>query len=53
MADKDVVLTLTRAEALSLEVAADKGLRVIEALELVKNTGAIVQAARKLKDALR
>jgi len=42
---------LTKVEALALVNAAETGLRVIEALGLVKNTGTMDQAVRKLRAA--
>ena len=52
MADgKDVTLKLTRVEALALLNAAETGVRVIEALGLVKNTATMEEAVRKLRAA--
>lgn len=51
MADKDatVLLKLTKPEALALLNAADTGVRVIQALGLVKNLGLTEEAVRKLR----
>ena len=51
MTESTVRLTLTKPEALALEKAADTGLRVIEALGLIKNFGLTEQALRKLREA--
>ena len=47
----EIKVALTRVEALALLNAAETGLRVIEALGLVKNTGATEEAIRKLRSA--
>ena len=53
-AEPTVTLKLTKSEALALLNAADTGLRVIEALNLVKGATALTEAAvRKLRDAAR
>jgi len=46
-----VTVTLSKVEALALATAADTGLKVIEALETVKNTAAMKDALRKLREA--
>jgi hypothetical protein len=52
MADKpEVTVKLTKVEALALVNAAETGLRVIEALGLVKNTATMEEAVRKLRRA--
>jgi hypothetical protein len=53
MADQDgmVTLRLTKPEALALLKAAETGLAVIEALQLVKATGLTEATVRKLRDA--
>ena len=52
IADKpEVTLKLTKVEALALVSAAETGLRVIEALALVKNTATMEAAVRKLRAA--
>jgi hypothetical protein len=52
MADKaEVAVKLTKVEALALVNAAETGLRVIEALGLVKNTATMEAAVRKLRAA--
>lgn len=51
MAEEIITLRLTRPEVLALEKAADTGLRVIEALGLVKNLGLTEAALRKLREA--
>ena len=52
MADRpDVTVKLTKVEALALLNAAETGLRVIEALGLVKATGTMEEAVRKLRAA--
>ncbi len=48
----EVRITLTRAEARALEVVAEKGLRVAEALTLIPNTTTADLALRKLRAAL-
>lgn len=53
MAEGTVTLKLTKPEALALLNAADTGLRVIEALNLVKNVGLTEATVRKLRDAAR
>ncbi len=53
MADEIVTLELTKPEALALLNAADTGLRVIEALNLVKAIGLTEAVVRKLRDAAR
>jgi hypothetical protein len=52
MADNEVTLKLSRPEALALLNAAETGLRVIEALNLVKNVGLTEAAVRKLRAAV-
>jgi hypothetical protein len=47
----DVTVKLNRVEALALLVAADHGLKAIEAFNLVKNTAAMEEAIRKLRAA--
>jgi hypothetical protein len=47
----EVVLSLTRVEAQVLLVAADRGLKVIEALDLLRNTATMEGAIRKHKAA--
>jgi hypothetical protein len=49
----DVRLTLPRAQAEALLAAADDGLKVILALEMVKATGKLENAVRKLGKALQ
>ena len=51
MADREtmVTLTLTKPEALALLNAAETGLAVIEALNLVKATGLTEETVRKLR----
>jgi hypothetical protein len=51
MADNEVTLKLSKPEALALLNAAETGLRVIEALNLVKNVGLTEEAVRKLRAA--
>ena len=51
MAEQMVTLKLTKPEALALLNAAETGLRVIEALNLVKNVGLTEVAVRKLRAA--
>ena len=52
MADKtEVTVKLTKVEALALVNAVETGLRVIEALGLVKNTATMEEAVRKLRAA--
>jgi hypothetical protein len=53
MTDQQVTLKLTRPEALALLNAAETGLRVIEALTLVKNVGLTKETVRKLLNAAR
>ena len=53
MTEPNVTLTLTKPEALALEKAADTGLRVIEALGLIKSLGLTHEALRKLREATR
>jgi len=53
MAEQIVTLKLTKPEALALANAADTGLRVIEALNLVKNLGLTESAVNKLRAAAR
>lgn len=53
MTDQQVTLKMTRPEALALLNAAETGLRVIEALNLVKNVGLTEESVRKLRDAAR
>ncbi len=48
----DVTLRLTRVEAFALVNAAETGLRVIEALGLVKHTATMDAAVRKLRAAI-
>jgi hypothetical protein len=51
MAEQTVTLKLSKPEALALLNAAETGLRVIEALNLVKNVGLTEEAVRKLRSA--
>ncbi len=53
MTDREstVTLKLTKPEALALLNAAETGLRVIEALNLIKSTGLTEEAMRKLRAA--
>jgi hypothetical protein len=53
MAEPTVTLKLTKPEALALLHAADTGLRVIEALGLVKALGLTEATVRKLRDVAR
>ena len=53
MTDQQVALKMTRPEALALLNAAETGLRVIEALGLVKHLGLTEESVRKLRDAAR
>ena len=53
MADVTVTLKLTMPEAKALLNAADTGLRVIEALNLVKALGLTESAVNKLRAAAR
>jgi hypothetical protein len=53
MTDQQVTLKMTRPEALALLNASETGLRVIEALGLVKNVGLTEEAVRKLRVAAR
>jgi hypothetical protein len=48
----DVTPTFSRVEALALLVAAEHGLKVIEVFNLVKNTGTMEEAIRKLRAAI-
>ena len=48
----EVVVSLSRVEALALATAAETGVKVIEALSLVKNTAAMEEALRKLRGAI-
>jgi hypothetical protein len=47
-----VELTLTRAEALALEYAAEKGLVAIEAFALAQRTGSAEHALSRLRAAI-
>ena len=51
--EQQVTLKMTRPEALALLNAAETGLRVIEALNLVKNVGLTEETVRKLRGAAR
>ena len=53
MAEATMMLKLTKPEALALLKAAETGVAVIEALNLVPNTGLIEAVVRKLRDAAR
>jgi hypothetical protein len=53
LAEQQVALKMTRPEALALLNAAETGLRVIEALGLVKNLGLTEASVRKLREAAR
>lgn len=53
MAENQITLKLAKPEALALLHAAETGLRVIEALGLVKNLGLTEAAVRKLREAAR
>lgn len=46
-----VTLELSRVEAQALLKAAETGLRVVEALDLVRNTGTMSEAVSKLRSA--
>lgn len=48
-----ITVELTRTEALALRKAGEDGLRVIEALGLIKNPGTVRSALDKLAAALR
>lgn len=49
---REVTLTLTKVEALALATAAETGLKVIEALNLVQATATMEEAVRKLRYAV-
>ncbi len=51
-AEQTVTLKLTKPEALALLKAAETGLAVIEALNLIKATNLTIIAVRKLRDAV-
>ena len=51
MAETTVTLKLTKPEALALLKAAETGVAVIEALDLIKALGLTKEAVRKLRDA--
>jgi len=53
MAVQQVTLKMTRPGALALPNAAETGLRVVEALNLVRNVGLTEESVRKLRDAAR
>ena len=53
MAEPTLTLKLTKPEALALLKAAETGVAVIEALNLVPNTALIEATVRKLRDVAR
>lgn len=52
-APKTITVELTPVEHAALLVVAAKGLKAVEAFDLVQNTGAMEAAIRKVRDAAR